>query len=119
MAIEAYRTGPGDEVVVVRLPRHLDAFAGQTLREQTERNLPDVPKPGVVLDCTDVQLVSSIGITAILQVDEFARRKKAVLILASVSPKTRAFFEQLKLWAKFRSAETVAAAVDAIAAAQK
>ncbi len=82
------------------------------------RGLPNRDGVGVVLDLADVALVTSIGIAALLQVQEYCRDRSAGLVLASVPQRQMAFLKMLKLDRKFVVEATTDAAVARLAEPQ-
>lgn len=103
--------GRDQSVLVVRLPRELNHETAEPLRTIVSRALPNHEGAGVVLDLADVALVTSIGIAALLQVQEFCRDRGAGLILAGLPARQLAFLRMLKLDRKFEVAATVEDAV--------
>jgi anti-anti-sigma factor len=104
-------TGRDGSVLVVAVPRELNHESAEPLRAAVLRALPNRDGAAVVLDLSDVALVTSIGIAALLQVQEFCRDRAAGLILAHIPPRQLAFLKMLKLDRKFEVAATVEDAV--------
>lgn len=103
--------GVDGAVLVVRVPSELNHEWAEPLRGCVMRHLPNREGAGVVLDFADVKLISSIGIAALLQVQEHCRDHEAKLVLASVPARQLAFFKMLKLERKFGFAPSVDEAV--------
>ncbi len=103
--------GQDGEVLVVRIPAELNHETAEPLRELVHRRLPNRDGAGLVLDFSDVLLISSIGVAALLQVHEFCHDREAPMVLASVSRRQLDFFKMLTIERKFRRAEDVAGAV--------
>jgi len=81
------------------------------VRSEAVQRLPNADGAGLVLDCSAVELINSIGITCLLQVQDHCKRLKAGMLLAGVPQGIRTFLAQLKLDKRFPAAETVDEAV--------
>lgn len=103
--------GPDDAVLVVYLPLSLNHETADPLREDVHALLPNRDDAGLVLDCSGVSLITSIGIAALLQIDEHCRDHRAPMILAALTPPIRRMLEILKLGAKFATADDLEEAV--------
>lgn len=86
---------------MVNVPRELNHESAEPLRSTVMRALPNRDRAAVVLDMCDVAMVSSIGIAALLQVQEFCRDRGAGMVLAAVPQRQAAFLKMLKLDRKF------------------
>lgn len=109
--IDAQLQGDAECVLVVRVPRELNHESAEPLRSVLMRMLPNRDDAAAVLDLSAVVLVSSIGIAALLQVQEFCKDRGARLILASIPARQLAFFKMLKLDGKFQIARDVNEAI--------
>ncbi|MBL8745701.1 MAG: STAS domain-containing protein [Phycisphaerae bacterium] len=103
--------GRDESILVVAVPRELNHESAEPLRAAVMRSLPNRDGAGVILDMTEVGLVSSIGIAALLQVQEFCRDRGAGLVLASVPQRQQAFLKMLKLDRKFACEAAVETAI--------
>jgi anti-anti-sigma factor len=103
--------GPDQSLVLVRVPRELNHESAEPLRSAVMRALPNRDGAGVILDMEEVAMVSSIGVAALLQVQEFCRDRQAGLVLACVPQRQMAFLKMLKLDRKFAIESTMDAAV--------
>lgn len=111
MEMEFELSGHDGEVLVVRLPRDLTHESAESLRQTVARRLPNREDAGVVLAMAAVELISSIGIAALLQVRELCEDRRAPLILAAMPDRQVGFLRMLKLDRKFAFAPTVDDAV--------
>ncbi len=98
----AYRLG-GTEgaILVVRAPRGVDHESAEPLRDCVAFHMPNRDGAGVVLDMSEVEMISSIGIAALLQVVEHCRDRGAAAVLAGLPERQRAFLAMLRIDAKF------------------
>lgn len=103
--------GPDGSVLVVHLPPDLNHETVEPLRALVARYLPNRDGAGVVLDLGQVRLITSIGVAALLQIDEFCRDRGASLVLAAASSVQQGFLRMLKLERKFIQAATVEDAI--------
>lgn len=103
--------GPNDTILVVEVPRELNHDSAEPLRAAVQRSLPNCDGAAVVLDMTRVALISSIGIAALLQVQEFCRDRGVTLTLAAVPARQMGFLQMLKLDRKFAVAGNVDEAI--------
>ncbi len=88
----------------------VDESSGPVRDEATHR-LPNAEGAGLVLDFAAVELINSIGITCLLQVQDHCRRLGARMLLAAVQPSIHTFMKQLKLDKRFDFSPTVDDAV--------
>lgn len=103
--------GADRNVLVIQLPSHVtDEWVAQ-IQQEVQARLPRIDRAGVVLAFEGVELINSIGITCLLQVEEECRRRKAKLILAGVPVSIAKFLQQLKLNQRFTYAEDAESAV--------
>lgn len=108
--------GQDGEVLIVDIPGELTHKSADDLRQTVARRLPNRDGAGVVIDMSGVQLITSIGIAALLQVQEICRDRDARMLLAGLSDRLRAFLKMLKLDRRFESAGSVDDALAALAA---
>lgn len=106
--------GRDKSVLVLRLPSTVTDEQVNAIRDEVRSRLPRQTGAGLVLDMEAVELINSIGITCMLQVEEDCRKSGARLLLAAVPPAISGFLKQLKLDRKFKSAGTVDEAVGQI-----
>lgn len=103
--------GPDRNVLVIRLPQRLNHITAESLTEDARRHLPNREDAGLVLDCTEVELITSIGIASLLQIAEHCRDQRAPLVLANLSEALRTMLEMLKLAGRFKATDDVDEAV--------
>jgi anti-anti-sigma factor len=106
--------GQSGTILVVHLPGAVVDETAVPIREEVIRRLPNADGAGVVLDCRDVYLVNSIGITCLLQIQDHCRRQGAGMSLAGVPPTIASFLRQLKLDTRFTRHESPEEAVAAL-----
>lgn len=106
--------GPDDAILVVTLPLALNHDTAEPLREDVRTLLPNRDDAGLILDCSGVSLITSIGIAALLQIDEQCRDHGAPMILAAVTAPIRRMLEILKLGGKFIITDDLDEAIAAI-----
>lgn len=104
-------------ILLLRLPTMVTDEQVSLIREEVQTRLPRQTGAGLVLDCQGVELINSIGITCLLQVDEDCRKQQAKMLLAAVPASISQFLRQLKLDRKFRTVATVDEAVALLEAA--
>lgn len=103
--------GAGGLVLVVRLPPQLVDDTSALIRDEVLQRLPNAEGAGLVLDCSEVSMINSIGITCLLQVQDHCRRMKASMRLASIPPSIERFLRTVKLDKRFPASGTVEEAV--------
>lgn len=103
--------GRDGEALVVPVPAELTHDSGEALHRLVKRHLPNRDHAACVLDMTRVGLISSIGITALLQIQEHCGDRGAKLVLAGLPERQRQFLKMLKLEDKFVYAPGVDEAV--------
>jgi anti-anti-sigma factor len=106
--------GDASTILVVVLPRALTGENASLVRDEVTGRLPNADGAAAILDCSEVTLINSIGITCLLQVQDHCRRFGARMYLASVPPAIRTFLRQVKLDGRFPAAESVDDAVRTI-----
>jgi anti-anti-sigma factor len=107
--------GPADTVLVVQAPEAIGHEAAHPLLEEIRRRLPDCDKPGLVLDMRDVRVISSIGVTMLLQAQEHVRDRGGDMILARLPDAQRDFLRMLGLTRRFPDEPGLEAAIDRLA----
>lgn len=93
--------GRDGETLVVTCPAELTHDSGEQVLRTVKRHLPNRDNAVCVLDMSQVGLISSIGITALLQIEEHCTDRGAALRLAGLPERQRQFLRMLKLEAKF------------------
>ncbi|MGP1309261.1 MAG: STAS domain-containing protein [Phycisphaerales bacterium] len=104
---DSHLAGPDRNILVFRLPERLNHVTAESVTESVCRGVPNRDDAGVVLDCTDVELITSIGIASLLQIAEHCHDVRAPLVLASLSESLRSMLDIVKLLAKFKIADDV------------
>lgn len=99
--------GRDGEVLVVVCPSEVTHDSGERLLRAVQRHLPNRDHAVCVLDMAGVGLISSIGITALLQIDEVCSDRGARLVLAALPDRLRQFLKMLKLDSKFAFSSSV------------
>ena len=106
--------GPDGRVVVVVVPPALNHQNADAMRDCVERWLPNRDDAAAILDLSAVVLISTIGIAALLQVEDLCRRRGAAFALAGVPPRQKDLLRMLHLTDKFRTVESVEEALAVI-----
>ncbi len=96
---------------MVVLPHALNHQNADALRECAERWLPNRDNACAILDLGAVTIISTIGIAALLQIDDLCKRRGAAFILANVPPRQLDLLKMLHLAQKFRILPTVEEAI--------
>jgi len=104
---EHHLAGQDKNILVFRLPERLNHVTAETVTENACRALPNRDDAGLVLDCAQVELITSIGIASLLQISEHCHDLRAPLVLASLSDTLRTMLDMLKLAGQFKSVEDV------------
>lgn len=110
-AIRSQLRGQSDTILVIALPSSLVDETVGPIRDEVQARLPNSDGAGLVLDCREVELINSIGITFLLQVQDDCRRRRAGITLAAVPAPIVAFLSRLKLDKRFQRHDTVEDAV--------
>lgn len=105
--IETCLAGRDDAVLVVRIPGDLTHDRATPVRIAVERGLPNRDGAAVVLDMSRVRLVTSLGVAALLQIQEFCADRRAPLRLVGLSERLVSFLGMLGLTTKFASCATL------------
>lgn len=109
--IQHHLAGADREVLVVRIPKELTHETAEPLRACIMRQLPNRDGAALILDCAEVTIISSIGIAALLQVQEFCLDRAVPALIAALHPRQEAFLRMLKLEQKFPLLPSVDAAL--------
>ncbi len=99
--------GRDGEALVVVCPPELTHDSGEALLRTVKRHLPNRDHARCILDMSGVGLISSIGITVLLQADEHCTDRGARLLIAGLPERQRQFLRMLKLDARFTFRDTV------------
>jgi len=106
--------GPNARALVLTVPAVLNHQNADALREHAERWLPNLDAAAAILDFASVTLISTIGIAALLQIEEFCRQRDAAFALAALPPRQRSLLTMLSLGDRFRVFTTVEDALTAL-----
>ncbi len=99
--------GQDQNILVFRLPDRLNHITAEGVTDTACRKLPNRDDAALVLDCTEVELITSIGIASLLQIAEHCNDVRAPLVLANLSESLRSMLDMVKLLAKFKIADDV------------
>lgn len=99
--------GPDGAVLIVALPPSVNHITAESIRQGVSRLVPNRDDAAVILDCAGVSLITSIGITALLQIQERCRDAGAPMALASLTEPIRRMLVMLKLDRQFEMAHSV------------
>lgn len=113
-ALRSELVGRGQTILVVSLPPMLVDETVGPVRDEITRRLPNSDGAALVLDCREMELINSIGITCLLQAQDDCRRRGARMALAALPAQIRTFLGRLKLDTRFPRYETVEEAVAAM-----
>ena len=97
-------------VVVMQVPEQFNAGAVQVFMEELGPLL-DSNRPRIVLDCSQVRSMDSVGVEALLQCLEEALKRDGDLKLASLSPETEVILELMRIARVFEAFQTSEEAV--------
>ncbi len=114
MDVRSHLAGQDNQILVVRLPAAVNHLTAEPLRLSIQHRLPARDDAALILDASDVSLITSVGIAMLLQVQELCDDRDAGMCLASLAPPVRRMLELLKLDARFRTAPTVDDALRAL-----
>jgi anti-anti-sigma factor len=104
---EHHFAGQDKNILVFRLPDRLNHITAEGVTDTACRKLPNRDDAGLVLDCTEVELITSIGIASLLQISEHCNDVRAPLVLANLSESLRSMLDMVKLLAKFKITDDV------------
>ncbi len=110
--------GGGGQVLVVVVPRELNHETAQGVGEVVGRRMPAVDGVGLVLDMSGTEMISSIGITALLEAQEAAREVGGVMVICGLSGELLAFMRMLGLAGRFTTREGMEEGVAVIEAGE-
>ncbi len=99
--------GECDQILIITAPSALDHAAADPLRQAVADNLPNREDASVILDLHQVNLITSIGIAALLEIRERCTDHNAPLRLAALADDPRAILKLLHLESKFTYDNTV------------
>lgn len=105
--VETSLAGRDEAVLVVLIPGDLTHDRAAPVRMAVERELPNQDGAAVVLDMSRVRLVTSLGVAALLQIEEFCADRMAPLRLVGLSERLVSFLGMLGLKTKFASCTSV------------
>ena len=112
--IASHLKGNTSTILVVTLPSMVVDESAGLIRDEVTHRLPNAEGAGLVLDFSAVELINSIGITCLLQVQDHCRRLRAGMLLAAVPASIQLFMKQLKLDRRFDFSPTIEDAVAAL-----
>jgi anti-sigma B factor antagonist len=104
-------------VIVMELPEQLNGAEGKTFLRNLQP-LFEVNRPCLVLDCSQLQYMDSVGIEMLLHCMDEAMKRDGDLKLAALSPSSAAILELMRvdrLFEVFETAEEAARSFHAIA----
>lgn len=101
-------------MLVLSLPASVNHQSAEPLRAAVRRLLPNRDDAALIFDCRDVTLITSIGIAALLQIQERCDDLGAPMILAGVTAPIRRMLSLLRLDGKFRIEGDVADSIAAL-----
>jgi anti-anti-sigma factor len=99
--IQTTLAGEAGAVLVVRLPEDLNHQTADRVRACVASRLPEHDEAGVVLDASSLTLITSIGVAALLQVQEIARERGCRMCLVHLGAEAHGFLAMLRLEDKF------------------
>ncbi|MEM1167317.1 MAG: STAS domain-containing protein [Planctomycetota bacterium] len=97
--------GEDGRVLVVEAPELLDHHTADHLRAQIIATVPDRDSAAVIIDMSGCRGLTSIGVTALLQTQEFCRDQSAACWLIGVTREVERVFAVLRLSHRFPAAE--------------
>lgn len=103
--------GSSEAILVLEAPQALNHTTADEFRRETARLLPNRDDAGLVVDAAEITMITSIGIAALLQVQEHCRIAGAPMVLAAPSDVVRRMFALVRLERQFPTAPTVDEAV--------
>lgn len=107
--------GPAEAVLVVDLPPALNHETADALRGCVEAYLPHHDEAGLVLDASGVEMISSVGVAVLLQVQDIAAQREALMCLAGLAESQCAFLRMLSLGERFTTRGTLEEAIAHVA----
>jgi anti-anti-sigma factor len=109
--LSSYLAGRDRQILVVRLPAMVTDEQVAVIQDEVRSRLPRQSEAGLIFDLSAVELINSIGITCILQIEEHCRKSGATFMLVALPPAIAQFLRQLKLDKRFQARATVDEAV--------
>jgi anti-anti-sigma factor len=103
--------GADGRAVILTAPAVLNHQNADALTAAAERWLPNRDDAAAILDLSAVTLISTIGIAALLQIEDLCRRRGAGFALAAVPERQRELLRMLHLVDRFRAFDSVEEAV--------
>ncbi|MFN8527120.1 MAG: anti-sigma factor antagonist [Anaerolineae bacterium] len=111
-ATPAFRVVPLNPKISLIAPQgHIDRTTAKPLETEMLRQISE-GRRGLIVDCTDVEYVSSAGIKMLVSVWQRARDAKGDLVLCAYSPRVRDILQVMGLDMVFTLLETVNDAMD-------
>lgn len=111
MDVSTQLIGEDRQILVVRLPQAVNHLTAEDIRSAVERELPKRDDAGLVLDASEVSLITSVGIAMLLQLQEHCDDRDTGMLLVSLVPPVLRMLELLRLDARFRTASDLEEAV--------
>jgi anti-anti-sigma factor len=103
--------GRDRNILVLRLPSMVTDEQVGLIQEEVRARLPRQRGAGLILDFSSVELINSIGITCLLQVEEHCRKGGASMLVAGMPAAISQFLRQLRLDKRFLAQPTADDAV--------
>lgn len=103
--------GEAGAILVVRLPADLNHVSADMVRACVEARLPEHDEAGLVLDASSVELITSVGVAALLQVQDFADRRGVRLCMTGLREEPQRFLVMLRLEDRFPACDDEEAGV--------
>jgi anti-anti-sigma factor len=103
--------GIDGRTLVLSAPPVVNHQNADALAAMAERWLPNRDDAAAVLDLSAVTLISTIGIAALLQIEDLCRRRGAGFALAAIPPRQKELFRMLHLAERFRAFDSLEEAV--------
>lgn len=104
MDVTSNLAGSDNQILIIRLPSAVNHLTAEPIRAAVERLLPPRDDAGLVLDASDVSLITSVGIAMLLQLQELCDDRAQRMLLASLAPPVVRMLELLRLDARFQTA---------------
>lgn len=104
--IEVERRGDAGGMLVVKCPSELTHEWAEPLVERVTAALPP-DAYALILDCDDVVMLSSVGIAALLELDELCRDRTVAMRIAGLTGMPRQLLTMLKLEHRFTCDPTI------------
>lgn len=96
-ALPVDTAGDDERTHIVRVPSQLTHVSAADLKRSVEQIVALKEADRIVLDLTLVEVVTSIGVTSLLEVRQIADDADAALVLAGLSPEHYKFFTLLRV----------------------